>query len=243
VDKVLSKKVDKELNQDTSLREDHQEGGYDRTGAALFDGIMGSKLGSSNVELPAAYHFKGTLTYEIVSEDEDEPMEITYLFPKEEEATLGFTTSAQSDQYFVWDLDRDVFVLYTLDKDGNQSIMKLPAMINEQIEAEAAEEETDFTFEKTGRSKTILGYACSEYKMISDDTEVLAWIATDFPYQMGSFYSLMAQQAKNNSMSVLKENGGMALEIITFTGDKREETHMLASSYSEEVTTFDNSGQ
>lgn len=39
---------------------------------------------------------------------------------------------------------------------------------------------------KTGRSKTILGYKCDEYEIVSEESYGLAWVAPDMPFP--SFY-------------------------------------------------------
>lgn len=239
LDKALSKKVDEELNQDTTLRKDNREGGYDRTGAALFEGMMGSKFDMSDVELPDAYHFRGSLTYQIHSEEDEDAVEVTYLFPAEEEKVLGFKTDGSEGQYFIWDLDRDVIVMYTVDEQGNKNILKLPNMVNEQLQTE--EESEEIKIEASGRTKTLLGYKCAEYIMTGSDFETHAWIAEDFPFNAMDFSALMAQQAQNPSFQTLPQKGGMALEITTYMGkDKKDKTHMIATSYSEETETIEN---
>jgi hypothetical protein len=242
LDKALSKKVDEELNQDTTLRKDNREGGYDRTGAALFEGMMGSKFDMSDVELPDAYHFKGRLTYQIQSEEEKDALEVTYLFPEAEENVLGFKTTDSEGQYFIWDLDRDVIVMYTVDEEGNKNILKLPNMVNEQLQTQ--EDSEEYTIEASGRTKTILGYSCAEYIMTGSDIESHAWIAKDFPFNVTDFSALMAQQAQNPSFQTLQQKGGMALEIITYMGeDKKDKTHMIATSFSEEKEIIQNTPQ
>ncbi len=232
-DKAMSKKVDEELNQDSTERQNDEFGGYDRTEGALSEAITGrmmDKYDVSDVELPANYAFDLSISYEIQTEDED-PVEMTFLIAPQDEKYMGFSGRADSKQdfqYMVWDLDRNVFVMYQDNKDG-KTLMKLPnfaQMAESEMEEEIADQ-ADMTITKTGETREILGYSCEKYIIEDEKNYGEAWMARDFPYSYERFSALMSTRMKTPGYSKLSQEEGYALEMRTQEKKKGAKTTVM----------------
>ncbi len=79
------------------------------------------------------------------------------------------------------------------------------------------------TMKKTGRTKTILGYACEEYQSITEDATSSFWISKKTAIPMGKYYKAMS------SMKTTPFGGGeglpthgmmMQMESVTKKGEK-----------------------
>ncbi len=232
IDKELSKEVDKDLGQDTTLREDTTHGGYDRTSKALLEGILGSSMNPENIELPEDYHFDMSVTYEMTNE-KDKVSYIKYLLPSSGTKVIGFEMmdeDKKAENKIVWDLEREVMVMYQEDKKGNKSLQKLPSFTNvfsKQMEQENEEKYGETTIKKTGKTKTILGYSCDEYIMENDEMISNVWIADKFPYSYRDFADVFSQQMKTPGYSELSEKEGFALEMKTTYKNKKARTSEL----------------
>lgn len=232
IDKELSKEVDKDLGQDTTLRKDTTYGGYDRTSKALLEGILGSSMNPENIELPDAYHFDMSVTYEMINE-KDKASYIKYLLPSSGTKVIGFEMmdkDKKAESKIVWDLEREVMVMYQEDKKGNKSLQKLPSFTNvfsKQMEQENEEKYGETTIKKTGNTKTILGYSCDEYIMENDEIVSNIWIAGKFPYSYREYADVFSQQLKTPGYSELSEKEGFALEMKTTYKDKKANTTEL----------------
>ncbi|SRR6056297_936011 len=245
-DKALAKKVDEEFEKDSTQRHGGEYGGYNRTESALADAIAGGymdKFDVSHVELPAAYEFDLTIQYEITTEDED-PVYMAFIIPPTDSKYMGFRTDSESDdfQYMVWDLERNVFVMYQ-NQDGQKTLMKLPNFASiAQADMENEMEATDMRVEKTGEKKKILGYTCRKYIMENDEYYTEAWIARDFPYSYDQFAGLVSTQVKTPGYSTISEEKGYALEMLSREKkDKAETTVMKVIDIDETGFKIDNS--
>ena len=232
-DKAMSKKVDEELNQDSTERRNDEFGGYDRTEEALSEAITGQMMGKydvSDVELPDNYTFELSISYEIQTEDED-PVEMTFLLAPQDEKYMGFTGRGDSKQDFqqmVWDLERNVFVMYQDNEEG-KTLIKLPnftQLADKQMEEELAKQ-SEMTITKTGETKNILGYHCEKYIMEDDKNYGEAWMAHDFPYSYERFSALMSTHMKTPGYSKLSMEDGYALEMLTREKKKKAKTTVM----------------
>jgi hypothetical protein len=230
-DKALAKKVDEEFEKDSTQRDGGEFGGYDRTESALADAIAGKymdKFDMSDVELPETYEFDLTIAYEIQTEDED-PVNMSFIIAPEGEKYMGFTgaTQGQEFQYMIWDLERNVFVMYQ-EQDGKKSLMKLPNFASiAEADQEQAMEASEMEIRKTGETKTILGYTCEKYIIEDDKNYGEAWIAADFPYSYERFSALVSTQMKTPGYSELSEEQGYALEMLTREKKKKAKTTVM----------------
>ncbi len=230
-DKALAKKVDEEFEKDSTQRDGGEYGGYDRTESALADAIAGKYMENfdmSDVELPESYEFELTIAYEIQTEDED-PVNMSFVIAPEGEKYMGFTgiEQGQEFQYMVWDLERNVFVMYQ-EQDGKKSLMKLPNFASiAEADQEKQMEASEMEIRKTGETKTILGYTCEKYIIEDDKTYGEAWIAADFPYSYERFSALVSTQMKTPGYSELSEQQGYALEMLTREKKKKAKTTIM----------------
>ena len=246
VDKEISKKVDQELNQDTTQRTDTSFGGYDRTNQALLEGILGSKMNVENVELPERYTFEMSVTYDLKS-DKNQGSYMKYLLPSENEQIIGFEILGEDKKpvnKIVWDLEREVMVMYSEDKKGNKSLQKLPSFTNlmaKQMEQENQEKYGETTIEKTGRTKIILGYKCTEYKLENKELISHSWIAEDFPYNYKKYAKVFAQQMQTSGLYKTQDLNGFPLAMTTeFKDDQVDTTEMEAIEINEKGIIIDN---
>jgi hypothetical protein len=131
------------------------------------------------------------------------------------------------DSKIIFDFEHGSFITLTED-DGEKTGMAI-AMDKDQIAAsieEGVEEGTvgNGSFKKTGKTKTILGYSCSEYTFKDEETEGSMWMTTEIDVEMNRVFGMMTQGSKNKS--TLPENypQGYAMEMNS-RDTKRNETH------------------
>ncbi|MCX2744768.1 DUF4412 domain-containing protein [Mangrovivirga sp. M17] len=111
-----------------------------------------------------------------------------------------------------------------MDNEGEKTAMAMP--FNPQQLENAAEnmEPEDFTFEKTGNTKEILGYTCHEYKFESDDASGTSWITEEADVSSSQIAGLLGMgnkgKNKNPLMGAYPEGIMMESEGETKKGEK-----------------------
>jgi hypothetical protein len=151
---------------------------------------------NADVETDEAYDFSGYAVMEIKSKDEKgkaaDPMEIKSFLSDDPTITameMQGTDNGNSEgkMVMIYDFDRNASIIL-MDNEGEKTRMaygfdfaKMSGAIPME-EMEESQDTPDYSFEKTGNTKTINGYSCEEYLMESDDATVRYWI-TEKPIQ------------------------------------------------------------
>ncbi len=214
VEKKVEKEVDKKIDEvadsivkamdgeDPMTEEERKEADENRRRAGkLIGGMMG---GINQAVLPASYDFD----YRIKMEMEDEKGKITYMttFLNNSSSLMGYevenddTKKNSGSSFIVMDFDKEYMATFTQDKD-NKIAMSMPlpmdllaSMTSEQIEKQ--QEDKDYSIEKTGNTKTINGYLCTEYISTDDKYIQHLWLTKEVNVKAG-FYGMLSKMMKD----------------------------------------------
>lgn len=104
------------------------------------------------------------------------------------------------NQFIVMDFDQEYMATFS-ESDGQKVAMSMPlpmdmisSMASDEIEKQQEEEE--FSFEKTGNTKTINGYHCTEYVTTSEDYIQHIWLTDEVDID-ANFTKLFSKMMKN----------------------------------------------
>lgn len=243
VEKKVEKEVDKKIDEvaDSIVRamdgeepmteEERKEADENRRKAGK---LLGSMMGGINqVDLPASYDFD----YRIKMEMEDEKGKITYMttFMNTNSAVMGYEVEEESTRknkgsgssFIVMDFDREYMATFTTD-DENKVAMSMPlpmdmiaSMTSEQIEKQ--QEDENYSIEKTGNTKTINGYKCTEYITTDDDYIQHLWLTKDINVNAG-FYGMLSKMMKDKQKlenPMVGEGYPVLIEMIEKKNNKK----------------------
>ncbi len=212
VEKKVEKEVDKKIdevadsivramdNEEPMTAEEKKEAEDNRRKAG---NLMGSMMGGINkVDLPATFDFD----YRIKMEMEDEKGKITYMttFLNDNSSVMGYELKnddmkGANNQFMVMDFEKEYMATFSEDK-GKKIAMSMPLPMNmiTSMAAEKMEDQQDdknYSIEKTGNTKTINGYSCTEYIITDDENIQNVWMTKDVEVNTG-FFNLLSQMMK-----------------------------------------------
>ncbi len=148
-----------------------------------------------NVETEESYSFKGIAEMEVNSTDAkgkaEDPARIISYFSNDEQFTgMEFqdesNKKAKEKTVMIFDFKNNATIMLVENEEGKSSMafgLDWQNLMQHTEEMEAMEENEepidweDLKFEKTGNSKTILGYTCEEYHAQNEEIEAVYWIS------------------------------------------------------------------
>jgi len=176
--------------------------------------------GLTQVDPAESYAFTNKAEMHIISGKEEANFD--YYLPKSDEF-FGMTIKderVQDDFFMVYDASREA--MFTFMKNNGQKI---------RIGISFKPDDTDdvdvpvFDIKATGNSKTILGYNCLEYKMISEDITATVWVTKDVDIRFPStFHSVKKKKSTNQEW--MKKLDGWAMEM-TMIDSSRKKPHTI----------------
>ena len=153
---------------------------------------------NTNVEIDESYTFAGVADMEVTGTESNgktaDPVLIkSYLSSNEQLTGMEFIDQAEKKNkersVMIFDFKNNATIMLLEEGDKKTRIafgMDWQNMMESMGEMAAEEDDEDsdykledFTFEKTGNTKTILGYACDEYRAKNDEMEASYWISKD----------------------------------------------------------------
>ncbi|MEP0710854.1 DUF4412 domain-containing protein [Algoriphagus sp.] len=163
------------------------------------------------VDTESSYDFSGHIVFELKSTDEKgkvaDPILMKSYLAKSSDITgmeLIDPKNPKAITALVFDKKNEASIVF-LDNKGEKSSfaykLDLDGM-DEALDEEMADqiEDMDFTLEKTGKTKDILGYECEEYHVKNEDGEGYYWITEEPIGGYSSFWSsnspLMSSKAQ-----------------------------------------------
>jgi len=178
----LSVKESKEENENPKKEEESIEDSVnEKSPFKLFDG-------EGVLPARAEYTFDYELEMQSLIEEEGESPDtfnvLLYLNKEGGPAYMGSRAGSTED---------DIFVIIDFEKNNMVTLNQGSAMIMkwdpEKLKSKEVEEGEDknFHIEKTGRTKTIAGYSCEEYRVADDEGEGVVWISSELPISMNLF--------------------------------------------------------
>ncbi|GAB3648047.1 hypothetical protein GCM10028791_11170 [Echinicola sediminis] len=199
VENAAQRQTDKYLEQVFGPPSEYEGGGgYD------YGKIMGSA--NFNVDTEESYHFKGYTDMEITGTDEKgkaiDPVIVKSLLSEQADCWAMELESNDKDvkeTVMIFDQKNQATILLMESDKGEKSSMAYGIDWNKMMDNAAENqietaEESDFSVQKTGNTKTILGYPCEEYRSENEEFEANYWVSTSPINGYTSFWS------KQNSM-------------------------------------------
>lgn len=195
--KKKDKKKDKEESSTTSTDQD----AYDPS----------SLFGGGDAEIADQYVFNTQTDVQITTANKkgkkEDVTNYQMLFPNEGQYFgMDMSQSTESPVFAIFDFENGQMVNLT-ESGGNKMAMVIKIdqdAVNEQVEEKIEEQNEDYSFRKTGRTKKIHGYSCDEYEMESEDGHGTFWITDDTDLRIGMAMGSMAAQSKG-------QKGGLQL--------------------------------
>jgi hypothetical protein len=151
---------------------------------------------TADVPVADAYHFTGYSLMEMTGQDEKgkkiEPTQVKALFSDSElvigmEIELKEKGEKEGTSLIIYDLERNASIIL-FENEGEKTRIAYGIDLEkmaEGIEVETDEEDVsdiDYSWQKTGRTKDILGYTCEEYIGEEEESKAAYWI-TEKPIQ------------------------------------------------------------
>ncbi|MFC5623367.1 DUF4412 domain-containing protein [Algoriphagus winogradskyi] len=246
MEKAIQDKVEKEATKMTEkqlekLFSDMYGDGSDSSSTGGFD--MSKILGGLGepVDTEDEYDFFGYLVIEMISTNEKGKTEDPFLLKSYLAESADYTgmelidpKNPKASTSMVFDVKNQASIVF-LDNKGEKSSFaykldmdELDTMIDEEIDASS--DEYDVTIKKTGNSKEILGYACEEYHVVSEDGEGYYWL-TDKPIGgYASFWGanspMMTAKAQERYAQHFKNMPEGNFMELTFTSKDSEKVEM-----------------
>ncbi|WP_200976282.1 DUF4412 domain-containing protein [Echinicola sp. 20G] len=198
VENAAQKQTDKYLEQIFGPPTEYEGGNYD------YGKMMGSI--NMNVDTEDSYHFTGFTEMEISGTDEKgkemDPVSFKSFLSNENEVWAMQMDPEEKDvesTIMIFDNKNNATILLMESKKGEKSRiaygMDWSNMMGTAADEKIEEvEETKLTFEKTGNTKTILGYECEEYHAENDEFTSEFWVSKEPIQGYASYWS------KNNFM-------------------------------------------
>ena len=252
VEKTVEKQAQKATERQLEKAFENLYGGPDSLMSSGSDGakydfskIMGSI--NMNVETEEAYNFSGNAVMEISSTDEkgktSDPIRFNSLLSQETdfygiEFSDGGKKSESDKTVIIFDQKNNATVMlmenederssmaFSLDWEGMMEGMDIPEEDN-QNEAEMK----DFKFEKSGKTKSILGYTCDEYVVVSEEVEGNYWVSQSEIDGFSSFWGknnpFVSKKLKNENTSYFEQlPEGNILEMDFLSKEDQSRTQM-----------------
>lgn len=239
VEKKVEKEVDKKIDEvadsivyaldgeEPMTEEERQKAQENRRRAGeLMSGMMG---GINQVDLPDSYHFD----YSILMEMEDHKGEISQMtwYTQNNSSIMGYELASEEKkkdekQFVVMDFDQEYMATF-MESDGEKVAMSMPlpmdiiaSMAKEEMEKQ---EEEEYTFEKTGNTRTINGYNCTEYVVNSEDMIQHLWLTkeVDIKSNFTEVFSKMMKNKQQVENPLVGEGYPMLIEMIEKKKDRK----------------------
>lgn len=246
VSEELARRAFKPIDEamDSMMRQKYQDSvahgqkvDWDKAGKAYGDFLAGMNRA---VTLPEKYSFDVTQEVEVI----DYSNKRTYLklHYSKEGGYMGMETvdDKQEQQFIVMDMQQDAMVLFTKDKKGKKTgqaipnVMKLSAGLAASVKTDEASKPS-FRIDKTGNSKKVAGYTCSEYKGQTDEENVMMYVSDNFPVDMRKGYVAYMSRIAPASFTENSRQAvnGVMMEYENSRKDGKEKTTWVTKKVSE----------
>lgn len=205
--------------------------------AAAMQGIMSAMYG--NVELPASYEFSNQISVEVYDYGSSKPNKMLLMIGKDG-ATMGFKNMDEK-QLMVMDIDKDQFAIFN---DENKTVMAMSGVFTmaSAMAAYPSEEMPEkFKFEKTNKTKKILGYQAQQYKTESEEDKSEFYMTEDLPVDWSALYAKLLKKMAANFSYTQDGQGeevpkGMLLEAKTVRKKDKKESKWIVTDISTSTT-------
>jgi len=214
--------------------------------AIIMQDNYGTILNSMNkaADVPDNYSFDYSMDITVTDDKDVHEMK---MFLSEKSGVIGIEQyDGKEKQMMVMDIDKDIIVIYTLDKKEAQA---LPGMMSfgAAFANSAVPEHKEFKVTKKGGSKNIAGYSATEFEVVNEDFISNIWVSNKVPFDWSDSYGKLVERFSPKSFQNAQDQfgNGMMLESTTKEfgkkkGKYKSESHWLTTNISEKEMTIDN---
>ncbi len=197
VDKAVDKTVDAPENaikenkktKKANTKEDKNEPSLD------LSSLMNA---SSDIKLSESYEFNQKVTYVMKDASSNQTNEMTYWLGTNDKV-FGIEAGYDTNTFIVYDMEREAMVMFF---QKEKSVQAMPFSMFGAIFDNASDDDTDFTFKKTGETKKISGYNCQKYVMASENLEGEFWFTKDVNLKIPDFSKAFLSVSKSSNQKV-----------------------------------------
>lgn len=229
----LFKKKDKKKKKSENQEESSEQSNQDRQEQQ--NAMMGL-FGGGSVEVQEEYQFDHTMDMHVQMYDEKgkatDEMEYTMLFSESNSYFGMYGTNQGTSFKMIFDYGKLQMITMPETQQGGPSYGMVMSMDESMLEGEENDSEmeaNDVTFVETGRTKTINGYSCKEYKLENEeeeDYETFVWTTMDSDMEWTSFFQTMSEQQKMNMQMPDSYPEGMVVQTVMESTENDEKTVM-----------------
>lgn len=187
-DRLLGTIADEE-SMDT-LQVEEGNGGTDMPVQPVVYPMKGLFAAESQVKHKDVYSFDGKIVMEMEASDEESEFEgiilyTTFINTSNNDFAFDIQTVSENNQSagevamsMVYDNENSVVIRLT-----NTGEDKVAIVTGFEDEDFMEEEEDDYSYAKTGKTKTIIGYKCDEYQVEEEGGSVSIWVSREVPFK------------------------------------------------------------
>ncbi len=240
VEGALEDKVEEEVNKYVQKQLEKQlEGLYSEDGestpVSLDMSMIMAGIGE-DVDTQDSYAFNGHSRFEVLSTDKngkaDDPLEIVSFLTTDPNYTAMQVEDIDGEQnnvVMIFDLANKANILL-MENDGQKSSfaygLDLEATMDEATEASMEEiEMKNFNIQKTGNTKDIMGFACEEYEVSTEDGSGTYWMTVEtiegfaaFWGKNSPFVTTQTRQTYAEQFSQLPDGNFMEMDFTSNDG-------------------------
>src|SRR5690606_22853207 len=200
---------------------------------------ISSMFGGGLDGVPDSYTFSYAVTYQMKSGKDEMPFE--YLLEPNGAYFANKMADPKANSIMVYDLKKNIMVTFM--DDGKQKMamkMKMPNMKKVQKKYGDKlfpdEEGNDDVKITPIESKTILGYNCLGFKMVSDEGVGKVWITNEAPVSLNGVFANFKRMPDTGPYANMPINEKSLIMEMEFTSNKKKKDnmHMLCTELKEQ---------
>ena len=221
---------------DDMLKERHQQDSINGKSDVDYGEFLNAFL--KPVDLPDSYTFDITLECETKDYDGDKS-KMEMLLTKDGSA-IGFVQFENDKRTtMVFDTKNDVMAVYNEEEKKVQGMPSMLSLAGAMAATSNDEDEYKLTFEKTGKTKKVVGYECDEWEIDDEETTTKALVAEDFPIEWKASFGPFMKQILPTTQRDQMPNG-MTLKSESKTKAKNKKSKFEVKKVIEEPFKIEN---
>lgn len=227
----LFKKKNKDKDKDNAEQEELSKEEQEAQNAAAMS-MMG--FGSA-ADVKEKYSFDHELEYKITTTEkkgkDTQNMNMIMMFSEKDPLFGSKMQLPEGASSSIYDYEKGQMITLTQTQGMNMGmVMNIDQEAVAEYTAEESDKEPDYSLEKTGNTKDILGYKCEEWKMEDDENTSLIWLTNDLDINIGRAFSSMAAASKGKSnMPGADYPSGTMMEVTSTEKKSGDIYHMVAT--------------
>ena len=209
------------------------------------DDIIKGMTSGKKVKPKPEYNFAGSLKFQVtaIQEGKASKGEQMWYFPVGKENIFGIAMNMGQGSSIrgVIDYTDKSMIMFMEDQ---KMVMGIPFDLDKTMNDMQNDPKTKVSIpKKTGRTKTILGYACEEWVTENAEYSSSMWMSEKLPINSASFYKIMAQQlAKSTGTPMPADMKGIPLEIQATNKQSKDKYSLVCTEVSSKPAKFSTAG-